>query len=109
MNYSDKNLPDLTKTELQILNVIWKSKEGLSIREVHSEISQKNKWAYSTTKTTMDRMAKKGLLERGDFHGVYLYQAKVTRPVGLAKMVSYFFNDVLEFDTRSIVAMFVCM
>lgn len=100
------NLPDLSRTELQILNIIWKSSEGLSVREVHEQIIKTFKWAYSTTKTTMDRMVKKGLLRREDFHGVFLYQAEISKPAGLAKLISFFMNDLLEMDQSALVSLF---
>ena len=100
------DLPDLTKNELQLLNILWKSEEGYSIREVHRQIEHENDWAYSTTKTTMDRMVKKGLLRREDFHGVFLYQAAISKPAGLARLVNYFMNDVLEMDSSSLVSLF---
>lgn len=99
-------LPDLNKNELQILNILWKNKGGFSIREVHEKIEHENQWAYSTTKTTMDRMVKKGLLERANFHGVYLYNAAISKPAGLAKLVSYFMNDVLEMDSGALMSLF---
>lgn len=100
------DLPDLTKNELQFLNILWKSEEGYSIREVHEQIEQENGWAYSTTKTTMDRMVKKGLLKRENFHGVFLYQAAISKPAGLARLVSYFMNDVLEMDSGALMSLF---
>ncbi len=103
-NFND--LPDLNKNELQLLNLLWKSEEGLSIREVHEQIEEENQWAYSTTKTTMDRMVKKGLLERANFHGVYLYNAAISKPAGLAKLVSYFMNNVLEMDSGALMSLF---
>jgi len=103
---SSTKLPDLSRTELQILNVIWKNKEGLSVREVHEQIIKTFKWAYSTTKTTMDRMVKKGLLRREDFHGVFLYQAEISKPAGLARLISFFMNDLLEMDQSALVSLF---
>jgi len=103
---SSTDLPDLSRTELQILNVIWKSKEGQSVREVHEQIIQAFNWAYSTTKTTMDRMVKKGLLRREDFHGVFLYQAEISKPAGLARLISFFMNDLLEMDQSALVSLF---
>ncbi|TQV85304.1 BlaI/MecI/CopY family transcriptional regulator [Aliikangiella coralliicola] len=100
------DLPDLTKNELQLLNILWKSEEGYSVREVHQQIEHENGWAYSTTKTTMDRMVKKGLLDRKDFHGVFLYQAAISKPAGLARLVSYFMNDVLHMDSGALMSLF---
>lgn len=103
---STGDLPDLSRTELQMLNVLWKSKDGLSVREVHEQIKAEFEWAYSTTKTTMDRMVKKGLLRREDFHGVFLYQAEISRPAGLARLISFFMNDLLEMDQSALVSLF---
>ncbi len=103
---STGNLPDLSRTELQVLNVVWKSKEGLSVRELHEQIKETFNWAYSTTKTTMDRMVKKGLLRREDFHGVFLYQAEISKPAGLARLISFFMNDLLEMDQSALVSLF---
>ena len=103
---SNADLPDLSRTELQILNILWKSKDGLSVREVHEQIKETFNWAYSTTKTTMDRMVKKGLLKRDDFHGVFLYQAQISKPAGLARLLSFFMNDLLEMDQSALVSLF---
>jgi BlaI family transcriptional regulator, penicillinase repressor len=103
---ANNELPDLSRTELQILNILWKSKEGLSVREVHEQIKETFNWAYSTTKTTMDRMVKKGLLKRDDFHGVFLYQAQISKPAGLARLLSFFMNDLLEMDQSALVSLF---
>jgi len=103
---STGDVPDLSKTELQMLNVLWKSKEGLSVREVHEQVKDQFKWAYSTTKTTMDRMVKKGLLRREDFHGVYLYQAEISKPAGLVRLLKFFMNDLLEMDQSALVSLF---
>jgi len=96
-------LPDLSKAEYEVLRVLWKAKE-LSVRELHDQLT--NGWAYSTTKTVMDRMVKKALLSRENFHGVFIYKPLISRPAGLARMVRFFANSVLEQDTSSVVAMF---
>ena len=47
-----KNIPDLQKTEYDILRILWK--EGpQSVREVHNFIKDIYGWAYTTTKTMM--------------------------------------------------------
>ncbi|CAH0991750.1 Methicillin resistance regulatory protein MecI [Sinobacterium norvegicum] len=96
-------LPELSKSEHEIMQVLWLA-EKFSIREVHDQLD--NGWAYSTTKTVMDRMVKKGLLERGNFHGVFLYRAMISRPTGMAKIVRYFAEKVLKVEYPSVVSMF---
>jgi len=99
-------LPDLSRTELEILNIIWKSKKGVSVRELHDQIAASFNWAYSTTKTTMDRMVKKGLLKRLNEEGTFLYLAEISKPAGLARLISFFMNDLLEMDQSALVSLF---
>ena len=98
-------LPDLTKIEFDILRIIWKNKK-LSVREVHDQITETRKWAYSTTKTMMDRMVKKQFLLREKFHGVFVYRALISRPKGLVRFIQFFADRVLEIDHTEVVALF---
>lgn len=100
-----KDIPELSKAEYDILRILWK--EGrLTVREVHDQVYDIHKWAYTTTKTMMDRMIKKGLLEREKYHGIYLYKPLISRPAGLARMVRFFAERVLETDVGSVVSIF---
>ena len=98
-------LPDLSKAEYDILRILWKSGRN-TVREVHDQITGTTGWAYTTTKTMMDRMVKKELLKREDFHGIFLYSPLVSRPAGLAKLVKFFAERVLETDASTVVSMF---
>ena len=100
-----QTLPDLTKAEFDILRILWKSGR-LSVREVHDRLIAHYDWAYSTTKTMMDRMVKKGLMRREQFHGVFLYQPLLSRPKGFARFIQFFADRVLELDYGSVVALF---
>lgn len=100
-----KTLPDLSKAEYDILRILWKAGR-LSVREVHDELTPTSGWAYSTTKTMMDRMVKKDLLSRESFHGVFLYVPLISRPMGLARLVQFFADRVLEMDYGSVVSLF---
>ncbi len=98
-------LPDLTKPEFDILRIIWKSGK-LSVREVHDQVTAAHDWAYSTTKTMMDRMTRKQLLAREKFHGVFLYRSLISRPKGFARFIQFFADRVLELDYGEVVALF---
>lgn len=102
---SEKPLPDLSKAEYDILRILWASGQ-LSVRELHDQITETYSWAYSTTKTMMDRMVKKGLMARENFHGVFLYKPLVSRPAGLAKIVRFFADRVVEVDYGAVVSLF---
>lgn len=96
---------DLSKAEYDILRALWKGKR-LSVREVHDQLERVYGWAYTTTKTMMDRMVQKELLKRDQFHGVFLYEPLISRPAGLARMVQFFADRVLEMDVGSVVSLF---
>jgi predicted transcriptional regulator len=100
-----KPLPDLSRAEYDILRVLWK-RGRRSVREVHDDLEAVYGWAYTTTKTMMDRMAAKGLLVREDFHGVFLYAPLISRPAGLARFIEFFADRVLEMDAESVVSLF---
>lgn len=99
------SLPDLTKAEFNILKIIWKNGK-LSVREVHDQVTATHDWAYSTTKTMMDRMVRKQLLVREKFHGVFLYRPLINRPTGFTRIVKFFADHVLELDYGEVVALF---
>lgn len=101
-----KDFPELTRSEFNILQILWN--EGhLSVRELHDQLKGITSWAYSTTKTMMDRMVLKDLLKREKFHGLFLYSHNISRPVGLVKMVRYFADHVINTDISSVVSLFV--
>ena len=99
------DLPELSKAEYDILRIVWKHKRQ-TVREVHDQLQEAYSWAYTTTKTMMDRMVAKRLMKRETFHGIFLYEALITRPAGLARMVEFFADRVLEMDAGSVVSLF---
>ena len=101
----DDAIPELTKSELAVLKVLWSDGEA-SAREVHEGLAEGVDWAYSTTRTTLDRMAAKGLLTKRSFHGIYLYAARISKVAGLAGLVRDLANRVLEVDYAPVVSLF---
>ena len=102
---SKNDLVDLSRAEYDILRALWKSGQ-LTVREVHEQLQNTYGWAYTTTKTMMDRMVTKKLLNRESFHGIYLYKPLISRPAGLARMIQFFADRVLEMDVGSVVSLF---
>lgn len=102
---STEKLVDLSQAEYDILRALWKHGRG-TVREVHERLPGTYNWAYTTTKTMMDRMVAKSLLSREAFHGIFLYAPLISRPAGLARMVRFFADRVLEMDVGSVVSLF---
>ena len=99
------NLPELSKAELDLMRISWE-KQQQSAREIHDQLDECYSWTYSTTRTMLERMVTKGYLNRQSFHGIILYQAEITKPVGLARLVREFASRVLQGDHNSVVALF---
>ena len=97
--------PDISEAEHSILRALWDHGQA-SVREVHDAIQGETGWAYTTTKTMMDRMAAKGLLERHSLHGVFVYRPLVSRAAGLARFVRYFADRVVERDLSTVLGLF---
>jgi predicted transcriptional regulator len=98
-------LPELSRAEFEILRIVWKRGPS-SVREVHDQLINTLRWAYTTTKTMMDRMTQKQLLRRESFHGLYVYSAAISRPQGLARFVQFFADSVLELEAGSVLHLF---
>ncbi len=61
-----------SKTELTILKALW-VEAPLSAREIQETVGPQLKWSFSTTRTTLSRMADKALLRLDTKHGVRVY------------------------------------
>ena len=100
-----QRLPALTRPELDVMKALWHAGD-LGAREVHERVGTRHDWAYSTTRTTLERMVKKGLVAKQAFHGLYVYRAAISKARGLAGMVRDFAESVLESEVAPVVSLF---
>jgi BlaI family penicillinase repressor len=70
--------PELTQAEWAIMKVVWEH-QPCAAGTVQEALTRELGWAYSTVKTTMDRMVGKGLLEITRIRNLQLFNAKVDR------------------------------
>jgi len=68
----------LTEVEWTIMNVVWRL-EPCAAGTVQDELQTSHNWAYSTIKTTMDRMVAKGLLATHAIRNLNLFTSLVNR------------------------------
>jgi BlaI family transcriptional regulator, penicillinase repressor len=68
---------ELFDSEWTILRAVWKN-EPVAAPAVQELLAPEKGWAYTTVKTLMDRMVKKGLLRTEKIRNLYLYTAAVT-------------------------------
>ena len=69
---------ELFDSEWAILQVLWEH-EPCTAPAVQEALEQERGWAYTTVKTMMDRMVKKGLLRTRKIRNLYLYRSAITR------------------------------
>jgi len=63
--------------EREVMEGIWQRGEETSVREIHSAFEERA--AYTTLMTTLDRLHKKGLLERRKKGRAFLYAPRISR------------------------------
>jgi predicted transcriptional regulator len=68
--------PDLGTLELELMEILW-SNGGSSVRDVVPKLSRS--LAYTTVMTTLDRLFKKGLLDRRKSDRAFVYSPRLSR------------------------------
>jgi predicted transcriptional regulator len=85
---------DLGPLEERVLETLWRSPLGLSVREVWSGLGEG--LAYTTVMTTLDRLYKKGLLERQREGRAFRYTARATREALAAGALRQWLDRLLD-------------
>ena len=68
---------DLTAAEWTIMKVVWEN-EPCAAGTVQEVLTDTRGWAYSTVKTTMDRMVRKGFLRVERIRNLNLFRSRIT-------------------------------
>src|SRR5271156_3936982 len=94
-----RSLLDLAPLELDCMNTLWPMGEG-SVREIRDRLAERRPRAYTTIMTIMDRLARKGGVERRKVGRTYFYRANLTaedaRAQALRQVVENFFAGSIE-------------
>ncbi len=73
----EKSAVELTQAEWEIMKVVWE-KEPCAAGTVQETMAKKRDRAYSTVKTTMDRMAEKGFLQIERIRNLQLFHSCIS-------------------------------
>ncbi len=68
---------ELTEAEWVIMKVVWEN-EPCAAGTVQEALTNSKDWAYSTVKTTMDRMANKGFLKIQKIRNLQLFSSAIS-------------------------------
>jgi BlaI family penicillinase repressor len=86
---------DLAPLELDCMNVLWPLGEA-TVRDIRDQLAPRRARAYTTIMTIMDRLARKGIVERRKSGRAYIYRPRLTaeeaRSHALAQVVENFFG-----------------
>jgi predicted transcriptional regulator len=90
---------DLAPLELDCMNTLWPMGEG-TVREIRDGLAPRRPRAYTTIMTIMDRLARKGVVERRKVGRAYMYRpnlsAEEARAQALSQVVDNFFGGSKE-------------
>jgi predicted transcriptional regulator len=94
-----RSLLDLAPLELDCMNTLWPMGEG-TVREIRDRLAERRPRAYTTIMTIMDRLARKGVVERIKVGRAYRYRpnlsAEDARAQALHQVVECFFGGSRE-------------
>lgn len=65
-----------TKTELEILSVLWE-REAATVREVHAVLDARKPTGYTTVLKLLQLMDEKNLVERDKTNRAHVYRARI--------------------------------
>src|SRR6202041_3264358 len=92
-------LLDLAPLELDCMNTLWPIGEG-TVREIRDQLAPRRPRAYTTIMTIMDRLARKGIVERRKSGRAYIYRPSLSiedaRTHALGQIVESFFGGSRE-------------
>ena len=73
----EREAVELTQLEWEIMKILWE-KEPCTAGTVQEELAENKDRAYSTVKTTMDRMVEKGLLQIKKIRNLQLFRSCIS-------------------------------
>jgi predicted transcriptional regulator len=88
------------------MEVIWASGREVQVADVHTGLPAAVRGAYNTVKTTMERLAEKGILSRVKQGKAYHYQAAVTREELERRIVSNALDRLVEQFPQAVASFF---
>ncbi|MGA8766247.1 MAG: BlaI/MecI/CopY family transcriptional regulator [Candidatus Acidiferrales bacterium] len=90
---------DLAPLELDCMNTLWPIGEG-TVREIRDRLAARLPRAYTTIMTIMDRLARKGVVERAKSGRAYVYRPRLSaedaRAQALELVLENFFGGSKE-------------
>lgn len=88
------------------MEVVWSLAAAVPVGDVHAALSGGHQVAYNTIKTTMERLADKGILTRAKEGKAYLYTAAVSREDLERRIVSATLDRLVQQFPQAVASFF---
>ena len=96
------NLPQPTRTELNILRILWSKGQG-TVREVHEALNEVENSGYTTALKMLQVMHQKGLVRRDDSSRAHVYSAVVSKEDTQSNFIADLKNRLFDGSTSQLV------
>jgi predicted transcriptional regulator len=97
----------LGELEQAVMEVVWRRTGPASVGETQEALPPEQRVAYNTVKTTMERLADKGILSRTKDGRAYRYSAAVTRKELERRIVALALDRLVEQFPQAVASFFV--
>jgi len=93
----------LTAHELELMKIIWRHDEPVTVRDVYEELRTRRPVAYTTVMTSMKTLEQKGHLKATQQDRAYLYRPARPKQQVITDMVRDFVERVFNGSSRPLV------
>jgi predicted transcriptional regulator len=93
----------LTVHELELMKIIWRHDEPVTVRDVYEELRTRRSVAYTTVMTSMKTLEQKGHLKATQQDRAYLYRPARPKQQVITDMVRDFVERVFNGSSRPLV------
>ena len=98
-----RHMPALGPRELDVLDQLWQQ-DQLSAQQLHNDLAAD--LSLNTVQSTLERLHRKGLVERRKHGRAYLYSASLTRSEIVSRVLNDLTRDVGRGDLAPIISGF---
>jgi BlaI family transcriptional regulator, penicillinase repressor len=94
----------LTAHELELMRLIWRHDDPVTVRDVYEEVRRRRPVAYTTVMTSMKTLEQKGYLKATQQDRAYLYRPAKPKQQVIKAMVREFVDRVFNGSAGPLVA-----
>ena len=98
-----RDLPNLSRAEWDLMNQIWRRRRA-SVADLRRDFRAERGWSHNTVKTMVQRLVRKGYLERDASQRAHIYEPAVRRRDVVRKALADSLDRILDDQLGPLVA-----